>query len=205
VSEIGLFPLDFVLVPGERAPLHVFEARYRELIGECMEMDAEFGVVLADQPGFRAVGTRAAVIDVTDRFADGRMNVLVEGRGRFRVEQVTEGRPFVTAEVEDLEDEDGAEDPTREETAQLLDAYRRVVEVADAVPPELDLEAESLAFQIAARVDFGTELKQELLESPSERERTLQVAALLDAAVEAMQLQRTIKERAAGNGHIPEA
>jgi Lon protease-like protein len=205
VSEIGLFPLDIVLVPGERAPLHIFEDRYRELIGECVEMDTEFGVVLAEEPGFRAVGTKAAVIDVTDRFPDGRMNILVEGRGRFRIEQVTEGRPFVTAEVEDLDDEDPAEDPTREETARLLDAYRRVVEVADAEPPQLDLTAESLAFQIAARVDFGSELKQELLESLSERERTLQVAALLDAAVEAMKLQRTIRERAAGNGHVPEA
>ena len=36
MDEIGIFPLNLVLVPGEQAPLHIFEPRYRELIGECL-------------------------------------------------------------------------------------------------------------------------------------------------------------------------
>jgi Lon protease-like protein len=78
MDEIGLFPLDLVLLPGEQRPLHVFEERYKELIGECLEDGVEFGLVLADEDGLRPVGTRAAVVEVLQEFDDGRMDVVVE-------------------------------------------------------------------------------------------------------------------------------
>src|SRR6476619_38938 len=85
VPEIGLFPLGLVLLPTERVPLHIFEDRYRELIGECIELEREFGLLYADDAGLREVGCRAGVLDVLERFDDGRMNIVVEGRERFRV------------------------------------------------------------------------------------------------------------------------
>ena len=100
MTEIGIFPLGLVLLPGERVPLHIFEDRYKELIGECLEMDREFGVVLVEESGVRAVGTRASVVEVLERFPDGRLDVVVQGGGRFRVDQITEGRSFITAHVE---------------------------------------------------------------------------------------------------------
>jgi len=48
MDELGLFPLGIVLLPTERVPLHIFEPRYRELIGECVEEDREFGLLYAD-------------------------------------------------------------------------------------------------------------------------------------------------------------
>ena len=84
MEEIGLFPLGMVLLPTERVPLHIFEPRYLELIGECVQHDREFGLVYADDDGIRAVGTRAKVIDVV-RLPDGRLSVVVEGRERFRL------------------------------------------------------------------------------------------------------------------------
>ena len=60
MTEIGLFPLGIVLLPTELVPLHIFEERYQELIGECLDEDREFGIVLADDDGLHEVGTRAA-------------------------------------------------------------------------------------------------------------------------------------------------
>jgi ATP-dependent Lon protease len=200
VSEIGLFPLNLVLLPGEQAPLHVFEPRYRELIGECLEENEEFGLVLADEEGVREVGTRAGVIEVLERFDDGRLNVVVEGRERFRVLELTEGRSFATAEVAEIEDD--GEDPSEEEVEQCLVAYDRVVKAAEADLEALDLDADSIAFQIAARVDFGTEVKQGLLELQSERERVLRLAPMLDQAADAVKRDREIRERASGNGRV---
>src|ERR671924_1837995 len=116
MDEIGLFPLNLVLLPGEHAPLHIFEPRYRELIGECLEDGKEFGLVLADDDGMRDVGTRAGVVEVLERFPDGRLNVVVEGRERFRLVELTEGRSYMTAEVDELEDE--LDDPSAEEVEQ---------------------------------------------------------------------------------------
>src|SRR6266545_896059 len=104
MEEIGLFPLGVVLLPTERIPLHIFEPRYRELIGECLESGREFGLVLADDDGVRDVGTRAAVTEVLERFDDGRLNIVVEGRERFRVVEVNESGSYHTGAVEPLVD-----------------------------------------------------------------------------------------------------
>src|SRR5437763_1318581 len=75
--ELGLFPLGIVLLPTERVPLHIFEPRYRERIGECIAEECEFGLVFADENGVRELGTRARVEEVLEQFDDGRMNIVV--------------------------------------------------------------------------------------------------------------------------------
>ena len=64
MDEIGLFPLGLVLLPTEHVPLHIFEPRYRELVGESLEQGTPFGVVYADDDGLRQVGTLASVTEV---------------------------------------------------------------------------------------------------------------------------------------------
>jgi Lon protease-like protein len=157
--------------------------------------------VLADEDGIREIGTRAGVIEVLERFDDGRLNVVVEGRDRFRVVDLTEGRSFATAEVVEIDDAVG-EDPTDEEVEQCLAAYDRVVKAAEAELEDLDFDADSIAFQIAARVDFGPEIKQGLLELQSERERVLRLAPMLNQAADAVRRDREIRERASGNGRV---
>src|SRR3954470_22760309 len=102
VEEIGLFPLGIVLLPSERVPLHIFEPRYRELIGECIQLDREVGLLYADESGIRDPGTRARVAAILEQFDDGRINIVVEGLRRFAVERLTDGRPFMTAQVGDV-------------------------------------------------------------------------------------------------------
>ena len=102
MNELGLFPLGIVLLPTEQIPLHIFEDRYQELIGECLADEREFGLVFADEDGLREIGTRAAVTEVLDKFDDGRLNIVAEGRERFRLVELTEGRSFQTGIVEEL-------------------------------------------------------------------------------------------------------
>jgi Lon protease-like protein len=200
VEEIGLFPLNLVLVPGEQAPLHIFEPRYRELIGECLDFGNDFGLLLEDDEGMREVGTRCNVIEVIDRFPDGRLNVVVEATARFQLLEVTAGRSFRTAEVETVPDE--SDTPSEDEVEEVLAAYARVVAAAEAELDDLDLDADSVAYQIAARIDFGTEVKQGLLELRSERERVVRLAPMLNQAAEAVEREREIRTRASGNGRV---
>jgi Lon protease-like protein len=200
MDEIGLFPLNLVLLPGEQAPLHIFEPRYRDLIGECLDTGGEFGLLLEDEAGMREVGTRCGVIEVLDRFSDGRLNVVVEARHRIQLVEETEGRSFRTAEVEELPDE--GDTPTEEEVEECLAAYERVVSAAEAELEDLDFDADSIAYQIAARIDFGPEIKQGLLETRSERERVVRLAPMLTRAADAVEREREIRERAGGNGRV---
>src|SRR5918999_3401259 len=126
MSELGLFPLGVVLLPTEQIPLHIFEDRYQELIGECLEEDREFGLIYADDDGLREIGTRAAVTEVLERFDDGRLNIVVEGRERFRLLELTSGRSFHTGRVEPVEDV--AEPADAGDTQQALELYHRLIE-----------------------------------------------------------------------------
>ena len=200
MAEIGLFPLELVLLPTERVPLHIFEPRYKELVGECLADETEFGIVLADDDGQRQVGTRAAVVKVLQVFDDGRLNIVVEGRERFRVVELTEGRSFTTGEVEPVEDD---VDPAgSEEIEQAVELFGRLVEVAEADVDRPDPGSEALSFELAARVDFGPGLKQEILELRSERERLVRIVELLEHAVRGVTLEKAVRERASGNGRV---
>ena len=198
MEELGLFPLGIVLLPTEKVPLHIFEPRYRELIGECIEEEREFGLVYADEDGVRETGTRARVAAILERFDDGRLNIVVEGGTRFLVERLTEGRSYLTAEVSDVDDDGGdVEDEARVDAAG---AFRALAALA-GVETEVDEEAPLLSFELAAQVELAVDEKQRLLESRSEQERLELVAELLHDARRTLIATRELGERAKRNGH----
>jgi Lon protease-like protein len=200
MSELGLFPLGIVLLPSEQIPLHIFEDRYQELVAECLLEEREFGLVYADEEGLREIGTRAAVTEVLDRFDDGRMNIVVEGRDRFRLLELTGGRTFQTGLVEPVDDERDAADP--KDTEQALQLFHRLVELTGAEVEEPRLDAEQLSFELAGRFELAPELKQRLLQLTSERRRMQLLAELLEGAAVAVEQEREIGKRAETNGKV---
>ncbi len=200
MSDIGLFPLGLVLLPTEQVPLHIFEPRYRELIGESLEREFPFGVVYADEAGLRQIGTLATVTEVVERFEDGRLNILVEGGARFRLLELTAGRAFVTGRIELVDDQHDPADPADIERALTL--FSRLVELtsSDVEPPAA--ETRELSFAIAGRFDFSPEIKQELLDESSERVRLVRLCELLTLAAETVERQTEIAARAQSNGKV---
>jgi Lon protease-like protein len=198
--ELGLFPLQLVLLPTERVPLHIFEPRYRELVGECLAHEADFGLVLADERGLREIGTRARVSDVLERFPDGRLNILVQGGERIRVLELTRGRSFQTARVESVADEaDGA---SEDAVARGLRLFRELRRSTASEVDEPDPALGKLSYQLASRVDFGAEVKQQLLELRSEPRRLNIVCELLEGAIKTVELESDVRDRASGNGKV---
>ena len=200
MEEIGLFPLQLVLLPSERVPLHIFEERYKELIGEAVASEGEFGLVYADDQGVRDVGTRARVAQVLTRFPDGRMNVLVEGVERFRLDELTSGRSFDTALVSVLEDDDDPAEPAVVERALRLFERLREVTGSDVEAPEAD--SPQLSYALAGRVELPSDDKLELLGEVSERRRMERVAELFETAVASAEHIRVAAERAVSNGRV---
>lgn len=200
MTELGLFPLAMVLLPTELAPLHIFEERYKELIGECVSRDEEFGLVYADDDGMREIGTRAGVVEVLAQFEDGRLDVLVEGRERFRLLELTSGRSYSTGAVSPVVDgDDPAELASVERALALFDRLRQLsgsdVDVPDANPGQL-------SYVLAGRVELALEAKLELIEQISERVRLDRVCELLEGALATVERQRLAAERAATNGRV---
>ena len=201
MARIGLFPLELVLVPTERVPLNVFEPRYRELVGECLERQQEFGIVLAKPSGdIHHVGTRAAIVEVLQVLPDGRMHVVVEGGDRFRLLEVDHERSFDTGTVEELVDQDDPPEPADLERAYEI--FKRLQETIGAPGEPPDPASPQFDFQVVARVEFSNESKQELLELTSPRERVARLGGLLERALEALVIDHELRQRAHGNGKV---
>jgi Lon protease-like protein len=201
MAELGLFPLPLVLVPTERIPLHIFEPRYLELIEECMTTGGDFGFVLATGDGaVHEVGTRASVQRVLETLDDGTMNVVVEGGERFRLLELTKGRSFTTGLVEPVVDLDEPADEG--DLIRAAELFAQLAEIAESDVDLPDIDAPQFEFELAARVDFGVDPKQELLASTSPRARVKRLNELLEIAIEAVRLEHTLRERAGQNGKV---
>ena len=200
MSELGLFPLPLVLLPSEQVPLHIFEDRYQELIAECLEDESEFGLVFADDDGIREVGTTAVVIEVLTRFEDGRMNIVVEGRDRFKLLELTSGRSFHTGEVTPLVD--SGEPATAASVERALALFERLRELTHSEVEVPEAGTARLSYVLASRVELAAEVKLELLEQVSERVRLNRMCELLELAALSVERQRRAAERAATNGKV---
>ncbi|MFL5929428.1 MAG: LON peptidase substrate-binding domain-containing protein [Gaiellaceae bacterium] len=201
MPELGLFPLPIVLVPTERIPLHIFEPRYRELIDDCVENGDEFGLVLAAGDGaVHEIGTRAGVAQVLEVLDNGSMNIVVEGGERFRLLELTSGRSFTTGIVEPVEDDD--EPPLEPDIVRATEVFRDLAAAAESDVDLPDPSSPRYDFELAARVDFAVDSKQELLAMTSPRGRMQALVRLLETALEAVRLEHTLRERAGRNGKV---
>jgi Lon protease-like protein len=198
--EIGLFPLAAVLVPGELMPLHVFEERYKRLIRDCEHEAQEFAVIFADDDGAREVGCTAEIVEVTERFDDGRLNLVVRGGEVVRVLELTRGRMYLTARIEPVADED--EDTAREAQSAIA-LYQQVAEATGSEPDlAVDADRDRVSYAIAARVEFPAGEKLRLLEERSERARLMVIVELLARGLENLAAAAEIRDRAHTNGKV---
>lgn len=190
-----------VLLPEEVVPLHIFEERYRTMIGECLEQETEFGIVWTDDDGLRDVGCAAEVAQLIERMEDGRVNVLVKGTRPFRLLREIEDMPYPSGEVAWLE-----EDPDAQEDAEVAAGARRayadlVEQVTDSRPSEGDL-SQLDAYGMAATIAFDLSDKQELLELRSEEDRMARLADLCVTAAKHLARSQETAERASSNGKV---
>jgi Lon protease-like protein len=208
--DIPLFPLGLVLFPNQLLPLHIFEDRYKRMIGECLEEDTEFGVVLIKQGrevGGGAVpftvGTTAKIVNV-ERLPEGRMNLQVMGQEPFRVVNVTQQDPYMRGEIEPLERDVGETEgldsviaSVKEQFSAHLGILARLSE-RERVNLDLDQDAESLSYLVASVLAIQMPEKQELLELTQAGKRLRREATLLNRENRALQaflyLRKTAKK-----------
>ena len=200
VRDFPLFPLGIVALPHELVPLHIFEERYKTMIGECLERGSEFGIVWAEDDGLRPVGCAVEIAEVLEQMDDGRMNILTRGTRPFRIVDRQDDLPYPAGIVEFLPDKEEAADAGTADAAH--EAYNVLVEQAtDRMLDPEELGAMS-AYQMAATVDFGLEAKQGLLDLRSENARLRLVARLFRAALKRLDFIERAQERARSNGKV---
>ena len=196
---LPLFPLDVVLFPGTPLPLHIFEPRYKEMIGECRAQDLHFGVIRAVDQGMAEIGCTAEIVSVVKEYPDGRLDLIAEGRKRFEVLHVDQERAFLRAEVLLFDDEVGP--AVKEETARAVKLHSEILEMADATQDLSAAEESVLSFYLAASLPLDLDFKQKLLGLRTESARISSLVAYLEAVLPNLRRASHARQKAGGNGN----
>ena len=215
--RLPIFPLSVVLFPGNPLPLHIFEPRYKRMLGDCLLSDRRFGITPvdggSDPPGPGTVGC-VAEVRVNQELPDGRSNIVVVGGSRFVLARLlAEPHPYLVAMVQTFDDDAGA-DPPAEEASELRELFGRYFaglrELNDTMPeePALPDDASSLSFHIAGGIECDLGVKQRLLAERSVSKRIQALMMLLPVLTSAVESGLTVHRRAHTNGKggaIPDA
>jgi len=200
IERFPLFPLGLVLLPQELVPLHIFEDRYKLMIGECLDDEREFGIIWLSDDGLKQTGCAARIARVIERFDDGRLNILVQGTEPFRLLRKIEDLPYPAGDVEVLHDDGEGDEHAADEARRR---YADLVEELTESRPEAEALAQLDAYGMAATLEVEPAAKQALLELRSESGRLEQLETLFTEALERIRLAAFAAERARGNGHLP--
>lgn len=199
--KIPLFPLDVVLFPGAPLPLHIFEDRYKEMIGLCLEQKSRFGVVRAQSDGLAVIGCTARVANVIRSYEDGRMDILCQGERRFEIQTLENSRSFLEARV-DFYDDKGRE-ASRELRQECLALHFETLELAGIDTSGLPTTLSGpISFVLASSIPADLGFKQQLLNSRSDSERTESLCTFYNAVLPKLRAAAGDRKAAAPNGHV---
>jgi len=153
---IPLFPLRAVVFPRCVLPLHIFEERYKAMIGEAIRDKREFGVVLAKEEGISNIACTVMVERVLHAYPDGRLDILTRGRRRFQIVTLNEESSCLEAEPSYFDDDDPSPVPSELRDVALLSFGELTPFVSMAGRAAPDLDDPQLSFQLA---QFLTDLE----------------------------------------------
>lgn len=198
-SLVPLFPLEVVLFPGAPLPLHIFEPRYKEMIGECLADRSAFGVVRAAEKSIAEIGCIAEIITVTKTYSDGRLDIVTEGRSPFEVLQFNQERSFLRGEILLLEDE--PDDPSKEDSDRARQLHAEILALAGSAPDLASADPSPLSFRLASSLPLDLDFKQQLLALRSENRRISTLIEYLAIILPKLRSVTQGRKRAGGNGH----
>lgn len=200
---LPLFPLQLVVFPGSAIPLHIFEDRYKEMVGEAEAAGSEFGIVLARDGGIVNAGCTVLVESVLNRYPDGRFDVLTRGQRRFVIRSLNQDKEYLRADVDYFNDEDpeSASPELRTQAILAFQKMRHALSLKERIP---EIGHPLLSFQLAEEID-DLDFRNVLQRSRSEAERLRAFAEFTDSYVERKQYAARMKDIAPlnGFGHKP--
>lgn len=182
--KIPLFPLQTVLLPEFPLPLHIFEEKYKLLVDHCIAHESEFGIVYANGNRIKKVGCTASVIQVYNKYEDGKMDILTIGQNRFKIHNISEENLYLSAEVEYFDDED------EEDNEDLFTISQKGIKILRDIGKlkinnELikyigQLNLKVISFVIASIGGYTNTEKQNFLEMTSTSERLKVAVEILE-------------------------
>ncbi|HRJ27034.1 MAG TPA: LON peptidase substrate-binding domain-containing protein [Fimbriimonadaceae bacterium] len=195
LEEIPLFPLPIVVFPYANLQLHIFEARYRQMVDRCLEFDSPFGIVMVKETGPDGlepdpclVGTAVRITHV-QHFDDGTMNIHIHGERRFRIRKFAEDTDPLVGMVEPVFELDYEDSPHMDALVmRAQESFKLYIEMVFSrsdfnVQIHFPQDATALSFQIAEHLPLDNPAKQRFLELTDTLERLQDLIPLIERQI----------------------
>jgi len=195
---LPLFPLHVVVFPRTQLPLHIFEERYKEMIGEAIRDKSEFGIVLAKEDGMLNAGCTAVVDTILKSHPDGRMDIVTRGIRRFEIVMLNQEKPYLRGEVAYFDDDEAGpgDSEVRTEALRLYESWMELEERTR----DVELGDAQLSFQLAQGIE-DLDFLHFLLRTRSEPLRLKKLTEFLSDYVPRQRQTATMRRLAPLNGH----
>jgi len=193
-------------MPLIQLPLHIFEERYKLMVGECLAEEKEFGIVYYDASDIQTAGCTAKILKIIKRYDDGRLDILAQGQRRFHIQEIYDRKSYLEARVTFFDDHQQSDKSACQDLADkgiaLLKQFTSILESREAYgfPDKMDLK--SISFFIAGCEGFSLEEKQRFLEMTSTGERLRKSVKALENIIARMKITAEIHKIIGGNGNI---
>ena len=195
--EIPLFPINVSILPNELMPLHIFENRYRDMVSNCLQNNNEFGIIYKKNKNISNIGCSVFIKKVYKKYSDGKYDILIEGRKRFKILTSFKIDTLWYGEIEFVNEhynevKDG-------QFNLILDKYLKFLLTFNISHDIQDEMNKKISFDFTKNILIPNEIKQEFLELENESKRLNFIDNFLDSVI--------IKSKDANNkvfkGQIP--
>jgi len=199
---LPIFPLQIVLYPNENLNLHIFEARYKQLINHCSTQKTTFGIPTVLDGKLAGYGTEAAIKDIINVYPDGRLDITVQGLRRFKIYEYVGTMPDMLCDGANVEwlGEDWTVDLQQQK--RLAGLIRDIYQALQLSKPGLTDKEVLTSYEVAHYLGMSLEQEYGLLTIPTEAERLKFLIVFLKKIIPTLESVDRLKERVAMNGHF---
>lgn len=206
-NNLPLFPIGLVLLPGMVIPLHLFEERYKNMANRCLEKSEPFGIVYYSGNKMNELGCTAEIIEVIKKYPDGRMDILIEGKERFKINNTNSDELCLQADISFFDDEYETTgenlEASKKEAVILLKEIMKFYGSGGEDIDFIDFDPKIVSFLVTSNSSFTMDEKQSFLEMINTRERLEKAVKALKIIVERVKVAVSIEQIIQSNGYLP--
>lgn len=204
-QNLPIFPLNLVVLPGEPVPLHIFEARYKQLLADCAPLADQqtyqpFGIHYSQNKKLNEIGCSVLVNEIRHKYPNGELDIMAYGQKRYRLLSTHHQSIYLTGAVEWIEEiEQDIDNHLKADALKLYQRFLKTIEVEDLT---LNPDSAQISFEIAYRINLEKELRLKLLQSQSENERLEQIVTYLEQAIPEVSEAKLFRAKVRSNGYF---
>jgi len=168
--KIPLFPLNLVLLPYEKLPLHIFEPRYKTMVSNFLEHGKPFGIVLKNKNNIHNIGCRVEITKIFKKYPNGEYDLIVQGKELFKILKTDKESDTIIGAINYLKNPKPIKDG---DLADLQESYLKVLlRFGNNINIEKDLDF-NISYQFIKQIQLPLHLKKEILEISKENDRII--------------------------------